>query len=119
MARPRGLNLTPLIYLPPFFLPPPVSPQTLSDGLDRDLPLLPDADAGHEAAKASVTMWNGEMGAGGAALGPFDDEETRAFYEELPDLLAMLPPTLLGLTEEEAERLRQEHHGRKNQAPVR
>lgn len=42
-------------------------------------------------------------------LGPYDDEETRAFYEDLPDLLATLPPALLGLTEEEAARLRAEN----------
>ncbi len=42
-------------------------------------------------------------------LGPYDDEETRAFYEELPDLLNTLPPALLGLTEEEAARLRAEN----------
>jgi hypothetical protein len=45
-----------------------------------------------------------QLGSGGGSTGPFDDEETRAFYEDLPDLLAMLPPTLLGLTVEEAER---------------
>jgi regulator of nonsense transcripts 2 len=36
-------------------------------------------------------------------LGPFDDEETRAFYCDIPDLLTTIPPALLGLSEEEIE----------------
>ena len=31
-----------------------------------------------------------------AAAGPFEDEETRAFYESLPDLRAVVPAVLLG-----------------------
>ena len=38
-----------------------------------------------------------------AAAGPFEDEETRAFYESLPDLRAVVPAVLLGdKTAEEA-----------------
>lgn len=82
----------------------------------------------------------------GANLGPFDDEETRAFYEDVPDLLDMLPSVgrevdrldgwvnvqvvfvcndgvyvcmcmqaLLGLTEEEAEKLRQQNSEQEQQ----
>lgn len=32
----------------------------------------------------------------------------RSFYEDLPDLLSTVPPNLLGLTEEQAEQLRDE-----------
>lgn len=32
----------------------------------------------------------------------------RSFYEDLPDLLNTVPPNLLGLTEEQAEQLREE-----------
>lgn len=32
----------------------------------------------------------------------------RSFYEDLPDLLSTVPPNLLGLTEDQAEQLREE-----------
>lgn len=31
-----------------------------------------------------------------AAAGPFEDEDTRAFYESMPDLRAVVPAVLLG-----------------------
>lgn len=34
--------------------------------------------------------------------------QNRSFYEDLPDLLSTVPPNLLGLTEEQAEQLREE-----------
>lgn len=36
----------------------------------------------------------------------------RSFYEDLPDLLNTVPPNLLGLTEEEAEQLREEERSK-------
>ena len=32
----------------------------------------------------------------GAAAGPFEDEDTRAFYESLPDVRGIVPAILLG-----------------------
>ena len=48
----------------------------------------------------------------GAALtpldfGPYGDAESRAFYEDLPDLLALTPLAVLGFTVEEAQSLRE------------
>jgi hypothetical protein len=39
-------------------------------------------------------------------LGPFDDEETRVFYCDIPDFLSVIPPALLGYTADEVEKLR-------------
>jgi hypothetical protein len=36
-------------------------------------------------------------------FGPFDDEETRAFYCVIPDFVVTVPPALLGLTPEAIE----------------
>jgi regulator of nonsense transcripts 2 len=40
----------------------------------------------------------------GADFGPFDDEETRAFYCDLPDFLTTVPPALLGLSQDEIDK---------------
>ena len=76
----------------PTYLPPYIQTylQTLSDGLDLDLPHLPEEEKAEEAGTLGLSVWDGDMGQG-ANLGPYDDEETRAFYEDLPDLLAMVP----------------------------
>jgi hypothetical protein len=42
-------------------------------------------------------------------LGPFDDEEARSFYCDLPDLLTTIPPALLGLTQEDVLRIQAEN----------
>ena len=39
-------------------------------------------------------------------MGPFDDEETREFYCDIPDFLSMIPPALLGYSMDEVEKLR-------------
>ena len=39
----------------------------------------------------------------------------RSFYEDLPDLLNTYPPNLLGLTEEEAEKLREEERAKQKE----
>ena len=38
---------------------------------------------------------------GAGDSGPFGDAESRSFYEDLPDLLAMVPLFALGLTAEQ------------------
>ncbi len=37
------------------------------------------------------------------STGPFEDEETKALYESLPDIRAMVPALLLGTTSEQKE----------------
>lgn len=40
--------------------------------------------------------------------GIFGDAETRSFYEDLPDLLSLVPLSVLGLTPEQADAMREE-----------
>ena len=55
----------------------------------------------------------GQRGGGdeeaGASFGPFDDEETRAFYCEIPDLLTTVPPALLGISQDEIDKRKAEN----------
>lgn len=68
---------------------------TLSDlKEDKD-----DEDAG----RGSLSVWDAGTGAGAGDYGPFGDAESRAFYEDLPDLLAMVPLSALGLTPEQVK----------------
>ena len=71
---------------------------SLADSLGEDLPPLPEeeltrvADGGSEGVVvARMAAGSGEDAEGGA----FDDEETRAFYEDLPDIRAQLPDVLV------------------------
>jgi hypothetical protein len=67
-----------------------------------------------EDGTGGLTVWEGGRDASAAedlansaaaAGGLFGDPETRAFYEELPDLLAAVPLTVLGLTPEQVRYL--------------
>ncbi|RHY42959.1 hypothetical protein DYB30_003747 [Aphanomyces astaci] len=79
---------------------------TLSEALQRPMPILP-VDNSDDAHLAQLLLWDG--GEGRAELhadGPFDDEDTRSFYEDLPDLLELVPAVVLGLTEAEVADLK-------------
>ncbi|KAF1779216.1 Armadillo-type fold [Phytophthora cactorum] len=56
----------------------------------------------------SILVWEGGDGAGRELSrdGPFDDEATRSFYEDLPDLLELVPAVVLGLTEADVAELK-------------
>jgi hypothetical protein len=67
-----------------------------------------------EDGTGGLTVWEGGRetnaaedlaNSAAAAGGLFGDPETRAFYEELPDLLAAVPLTVLGLTPEQVRRV--------------
>jgi regulator of nonsense transcripts 2 len=45
----------------------------------------------------------------GTDFGPFDDEETRAFYCAIPDLLTTIPLVLLGMTQDDVDRIQTEN----------
>jgi regulator of nonsense transcripts 2 len=85
------------------------SVEALSDVLDEDVPkLLDDNEIGGQDAGLGVEVWT--KGAGEEDdLGPFDDEETRDFYCDIPDLLATIPPVLLGLTPEQIQKRKEEN----------
>lgn len=56
-----------------------------------------------DSGRGSLSVWDAGTGAGAGDYGPFGDAESRAFYEDLPDLLAMVPLSALGLTPEQVE----------------
>eukprot|EP00752_Nemacystus_decipiens_P014194 g12623.t1 len=80
---------------------------SLASSLNRDMPQLPEHEE-EEEGPGGISLWEGGVGGDGTGYtGPFEEAE-RSFYEDLPDLLSTVPPNLLGLTEEQAEQLRDE-----------
>lgn len=82
------------------------SVNALADALDREvppLPLLRDEDG----MNGSLLLWESDGSSRAMrADSPFDDEDTRAFYEDLPDLLELVPAVVLGLTEADVAELK-------------
>ncbi|OQR84133.1 regulator of nonsense transcripts 2 [Achlya hypogyna] len=79
---------------------------TLSEALQKPVPALP-ADTSDDGALSQLLVWDGNEGRAELhADGPFDDEDTRAFYEDLPDLLELVPAVVLGLSEAEVAELK-------------
>jgi regulator of nonsense transcripts 2 len=76
------------------------SVEALADALDEPAPSLEsdtkdDDDGGAGPGIEVLTKTDGE-----ADTGPFDDEETRAFYCDIPDFLTTMPAALLNLSPE-------------------
>ena len=69
---------------------------SLADALDKDLPELQEKEE-EQNEMQGISLYEGEVRAEGDLEGPFDDEDTREFYMTLPELQAMVPPSLLGL----------------------
>ncbi|KAG6956159.1 hypothetical protein JG687_00010776 [Phytophthora cactorum] len=84
------------------------SVNSLANALDRDVPPLPVEEKDDGSANGSILVWEGGDGAGRELSrdGPFDDEATRSFYEDLPDLLELVPAVVLGLTEADVAELK-------------
>lgn len=82
------------------------SVEALAEALDMKVPVLAAEDESTESANesAGLELYKGEDGRD-ANLGPFDDEETRAFYCDIPDLLTTIPAALLGHSAEDVERI--------------
>jgi len=75
----------------------------LSDVLDKPVPhLADDEDDGDQEGGLGVEVWT-KGGHEDDNFGPFDDEETRDFYCDIPDMLATIPPVLLGMTPDQIE----------------
>lgn len=88
------------------------SVEALSDCVNQPVPHLVEEDDGENAAlsRTGVEVWTKDAGGQGQEhLGPFDDEETRAFYCDIPDLLTTIPPALLGISEEEIARRKEDN----------
>ncbi|CEG47804.1 regulator of nonsense transcripts [Plasmopara halstedii] len=84
------------------------SVNSLADALDRQVPPLPVEKKEDGLGNGGILVWEGGEG-GGRDLSrdsPFDDEATRSFYEDFPDLLELVPAVVLGLTEVDVAELK-------------
>ena len=73
------------------------------------LDLLPELkeETEEDNGKSGISLHvGGGPGGGDLSYGPYGDAETRAFYEDLPDLLSLVPLTVLGLSAEQATEMR-------------
>jgi regulator of nonsense transcripts 2 len=79
--------------------------EALADVMALAVPnLLEEEESDFELSKsAGVEVWTKGADEEAGDFGPFDDEETRAFYCDIPDLLATIPPALLGMSEDDIE----------------
>jgi hypothetical protein len=66
-----------------------------------DLMVSQEDKGDEDAGRGSLSVWDAGSGTGAGDYGPFGDAESRAFYEDLPDLLAMVPLSALGLSPEQ------------------
>ena len=82
------------------------SVEAISDVLDLPMPKLEDDDSEEaNGGGAGLELWTkGGEEEGEASFGPFDDEETRAFYCDIPDFLTTIPPALLGMSQDEIDK---------------
>ena len=62
---------------------------------------LQDLKDDEDVGRGSLSVWDAGTGSGVGDYGPFGDAESRSFYEDLPDLLSMVPLFALGLTIEQ------------------
>jgi len=84
------------------------SVEALSEALDVDAPVLDEEQASNVESSdgKGIELWS-RNNAGDENLGPFDDEETRSFYCNVPDLLSTKPPALLGINANDLEKLKE------------
>uniref|UniRef100_K3XA48 MIF4G domain-containing protein n=1 Tax=Globisporangium ultimum (strain ATCC 200006 / CBS 805.95 / DAOM BR144) TaxID=431595 RepID=K3XA48_GLOUD len=82
------------------------SVNSLADALDREVPPLP-LNKDDDGNGGGLSVWEGDGSSRAMrADSPFDDEDTRSFYEDLPDLLVLVPAVVLGLTEADVAELK-------------
>lgn len=81
------------------------SVEALVEALDESMPELAVEEDEKVEAATGLEVYKGD--GHDTNLGPFDDEETRAFYCDIPDLLTTIPPTLLGYTEADIEKMQE------------
>ena len=78
---------------------------SLSECTGSPLPRLQIEKVTADSSKG-ISVWEG--GSAGVDGGLYDDAETRSFYEDLPDLLSMVPLSALGLTPEQAATMKEQ-----------
>ncbi|KAL3151997.1 hypothetical protein ABBQ32_001118 [Trebouxia sp. C0010 RCD-2024] len=69
---------------------------SFAETLDRAMPDLPEPSSVTRTQDGCITILTGRDTDDTAPAGPFEDEDTRAFYESMPDLRAVVPAVLLG-----------------------
>lgn len=52
---------------------------------------------------SGISVWEGDKASND--YGPFGDGESRMFYEDLPDLISMIPLVVFGFTSEQVENI--------------
>lgn len=84
--------------------------EALSDALNKQIPVA-ETEEEEEKQKGGpgLELWTKGDGDESNDFGPFDDEETRSFYCDIPDLLTTIPPALLGMTPEEIGKVQAEN----------
>jgi hypothetical protein len=81
------------------------SVETLSDTLNDEIPaLIEEAEEEETKEEATGVEVYKNIDEKDSDLGPFDDEETKAFYCDIPDMLTTIPSALLGLSDEDIAR---------------
>jgi len=84
------------------------SVEVLAEALHEKIPEVQEAkEEEKEETVTGLEVYKGEDGQE-INLGPFDDEETRAFYCDIPDLLTTIPPILLGYSADDVQRIQEE-----------
>ena len=79
---------------------------SISECSSQPLPALAVEEESIDA-NSGISVYEGASKSA-ADCAPFDDIETKSFYEDLPDLLTMVPLTALGLSPEQATALREQ-----------
>jgi regulator of nonsense transcripts 2 len=77
--------------------------ENLADVLARPVPHLEEEKEESNANGPGIEVLATGGDAENTVFGPFDDEETRAFYCVIHDFVVTVPPALLGLTPEAIE----------------
>ena len=87
---------------------------SITECLNMEMPVLKEKAEVDDRGSAGLSVWDGSSVS--LDFGPFGDADSKYFYDELPDLLAMVPLTVLGLTSEQAAAKREEWQKRKENA---
>lgn len=83
--------------------------ENLSDVLAQPMPHLQEEKEESNTDKPGIEVLATGGDGENTDFGPFDDEETRAFYCDIPDFLTTIPPALLGLSLEAIESKKMEN----------
>ena len=78
--------------------------KVISEASGKEIPVLKVEKEEVDATKG-ISLWDGGGAVGDG--GPYGDLESKSFYEDLPDLLSMVPLAALGISSEQAQALKE------------